>query len=177
MAAMITRRCIMESVLNQLRNRFPDLHFCEGSAFVWSPETQEVIYKTNALNESATWSLLHETSHALLNHTAYGTDFELLKLEVLAWEKAKILAAELELEISDDHIQDCLDTYRDWINARSICPQCNIKSIQQADLRHYRCFNCHKLWRVSTSRFCRAYRATKHTNAQSSDALDTFAAI
>jgi hypothetical protein len=35
--------------------------------------------------------------------------------------------------------------------------------LQQDDHQHYRCFNCHTVWRVSTSRFCRAYRSTKTT--------------
>jgi hypothetical protein len=33
--------------------------------------------------------------------------------------------------------------------------------LQQNDLKHYRCFNCHEVWQVTPSRFCRAYRATK----------------
>ena len=45
--------------------------------------------------------------------------------------------------------------------ARSICPQCTTKALQQSDYAHYRCFNCHTRWRVTPSRFCRAYRTTK----------------
>lgn len=108
------------------------------------------------------WSLLHETGHALLDHTSYKADFELLRLEVEAWERAKLLAADLDVAIDEDHIQDCLDTYRDWLFKRSICPQCNTKCLQQGDFVHYRCFNCHTVWRVSSSRFCRAYRSTKN---------------
>lgn len=163
----------MEQVLSRLQLKFPDLSFRKGAAFLWAPETQEVVYKAASREASAVWSLLHETSHALLGHRAYGTDFELLSLEVAAWERAKQLASELDIVIDNDHIQDCLDSYRDWIYARSICPRCDTKSLQQADLKHYHCFNCREVWQVTPSRFCRAYRATKHatSNLQQFDAL------
>lgn len=151
----------MDQTLNTLRQRFPQISFREGTTFFWSPETKEVHYDPSAASENGTWSLLHETSHALLEHISYKTDFELVRMEVLAWEKAKKLAAELGVVIDEDHIQDCLDSYRDWLYSRSICPRCANKSLQQADLRHYRCFNCHEAWQVTPSRFCRAYRATK----------------
>jgi hypothetical protein len=54
-----------------------------------------------------------------------------------------------------------LDTYRDWLYKRSICPTCTAKCLQQGDFVHYRCFNCHTTWRVTASRFCRAYRRQK----------------
>ena len=149
----------MEHTIKVLLARFPHLKYKEGSVFCWSPETKQIIYTTKSKEPSPVWSLLHETSHALLEHTGYKTDFELLRLEVAAWEEAKKLASELGLSINEDHIQDCLDTYRDWLYARSICPYCNNKSLQQENLRHYYCFNCHAVWKVTTSRFCRAYRS------------------
>lgn len=151
----------MDQTLSCLRQRFPRITYRESNVFCWSPETNEVLYATSKDEQCAQWSLLHETSHALLRHASYKTDFELLRLEVMAWEKAKELATELAIEINEDHIQDCLDSYRDWLYARSICPRCGNKSLQQTDLKHYRCFNCHEAWQVSPSRFCRAYRATK----------------
>lgn len=161
MAATTWHTTPMEQLLNQLRSQFPTLIYREGASFCWSPETQEISYAPRSDETSETWSLLHETSHALLGHKRYQTDFELIKMEVAAWEKAKELAKDFGITIDDNHVQDCLDSYRDWIYARSICPECGNKSLQQADLRHYRCFNCHGLWSVTPSRFCRAYRATK----------------
>ncbi len=153
----------MDSLLDVLRTQYTNLTFQQGDAFCWSPETNEVIYAMQPGDRTAAWSLLHETSHALLGHTTYTTDFELLKLEVAAWDKAKKLAKIFDICIDEDHVQDCLDSYRDWIYARSICPRCGNKSLQQANLRHYKCFNCHMIWQVTPSRFCRAYRATKHS--------------
>ncbi len=167
----------MESKLKQLQAKFPNLQFREGRVFLWSPETREIVYRARGRGVSATWSLLHETSHALLGHTTYGTDFELVTLEMQAWEKAKELAAELDVAIDEDHIQDCLDSYRDWIYARSMCPRCGTRSVQQSDLKQYQCYNCHEIWQVTPSRFCRAYRATKHAKSSSVHQFDALASI
>ena len=148
-------------LLPKLQANYPQLNFVGGSQFSWSPETQTVIYKEFAAGNKAGWSLLHETGHALLEHKSYQADFELVQLEIAAWEKAKELAGDLGINIDPDHIEDCLDTYRDWLYKRSICPQCTNKCLQQDDFVHYRCFNCHTVWRVSMNRFCRAYRRSK----------------
>ena len=150
----------MEKLLTDLRTKYPDLQFKSGKQFCWSPETREIFYHEIADDLQADWSLLHETGHALLDHKSYTADFHLLRLEIAAWQRARELAAELGVEIDEEHIQDCLDTYRDWLYKRSICPDCGTKCLQQDDFKHYRCFNCHTIWRVSPSRFCRVYRAT-----------------
>jgi len=152
----------MDKLIAKLKADFPALRFTPGQQFCWSPETGEILYKANAQGHQATWSLLHETGHALLKHHSYRADFELLRLELAAWERACQLATNLGLKIDESHIEDCLDTYRDWIYKRSICPTCSTKSLQQGDFVHYRCFNCHTTWRVTPSRFARAYRATKN---------------
>lgn len=149
----------MRKLIAALQLRYPDLLFKAGTQFCWSPETSEIFYNTKARGKTATWSLLHETGHALLGHTSYKADFELVTLEIAAWEKARELATALDITIDDDHIEDCLDTYRDWLYKRSICPTCTTKCLQQDDYKHYRCFNCHTVWKVSANRFGRAYRS------------------
>jgi hypothetical protein len=156
----------MRELIEKLQKQFPKLNFVAGRQFSWSPETEEIFFVENfqaagsrrQAPETAAWSLLHETGHAILDHKGYQADFELLRLEIDAWEKARELAREFKIEISEDHIQDCLDTYRDWLYKRSICPNCSTKCLQQSDYVHYRCFNCHTTWKVTASRFCRAYR-------------------
>jgi len=148
----------MQQLLEALRGVLPDLRFTPGPTFYWSPETNEVFYRDGATEEKAAWSLLHETGHALLGHTTYKRDIELIKLEVAAWEKARELAGQFGITIDEDHIEDCLDTYRDWLHARSTCPSCTTKCLQQNDARHYRCHNCHTTWKVTPSRFARPYR-------------------
>jgi hypothetical protein len=157
----------MQELLLSLKSQFPNLHFTEGQQFYWCPETTEIFYIKEVQGRRAIWSLLHETGHALLEHSSYQADVELLRLEVSAWEKAQELAQSIHINIDEDHIQDCLDTYRDWLYKRSICPNCFTKCLQQDDHTHYHCFNCHTIWRVSASRFCRAYRSTKNISITS----------
>lgn len=152
----------MQPLLKTLAERFPDLRYRAGKQFCWSPESQEIFYKSDAYDSKDTWSLLHETGHALLGHKCYNADFELLQMEIAAWERARALSIELAINIDEDHIQDCLDSYRDWLYQRSLCPNCSTQCMQEADFQHYRCFNCHSVWRVSANRFARAYRSRKN---------------
>lgn len=149
----------MESLLASLRSQFPVLDFQPGATFSWSPASKQVIYKESVdpSDEIANWSLLHEAGHALLDHNSYDTDFQLLLMEVSAWGKAKELAKKFKLTIDESHIQDCLDTYRDWLYQRSTCPNCTVCSLQK-DRNTYQCFNCATVWHVSASRMCRPYR-------------------
>ncbi len=151
----------METLINELQLKFPALKFTPGNQFYWSPETGEIFYEAEWRGHHAVWSLLHETGHALSGHRSYRADLELLRLEIDAWERARQVASELGVRIDEDHIQNSLDTYRDWLHKRSICPSCGNKCLQQGDFVHYRCFNCHTVWKVTASRFCRAYRRRK----------------
>ncbi len=152
----------MDQLLKQLQARFPQLNYSPGDTYCWSPQTNKVVYKAIDQASSANWSLLHETCHGALRHTTYGSDVELLSMEVAAWVMAESLGSELGITIDHEHIQDCLDSYRDWLYTRSHCPTCGAHGLQQSDLWHYQCFNCTCAWKVAPSRFCRAYRTTKH---------------
>lgn len=156
----------MQTLLKTLITTYPELNYTAGEQFCWSPETKEIFYNASATGQKAAWSLLHETGHALLQHTTYKADFELLKLEIAAWDTARDIATKHSFEIDEDHIEDCLDTYRDWLYKRSICPKCSTKCLQQDDYKHYHCFNCHTVWKVSANRFCRAYRSTKNVTVR-----------
>ncbi len=148
----------MSTIVTQLIKDFPSLSFLESDSFYWSPRKHAIHYA--ALDNETTvskWSLLHEVGHALLEHQDYQTDFDLLLLEISAWEKAKELAKNYNEKIDPDHIQDCLDTYRDWLYSRSTCPKCTNCSLQ-IDTHTYSCFNCNEVWHVSRSRKCRTYR-------------------
>ena len=148
----------MIELLRELKLAYPAINFVTGPVFSWSPKTCQVIYKEAALgDELAAWSLFHEVGHALLEHNDYFSDFQLLLLEVAAWEKAKSLAKSFNYSIDPDHIQDCLDTYRDWLYQRSTCPTCTNCSLQ-TNSKTYQCFKCGTIWRVSSSRMCRPYR-------------------
>lgn len=162
----------MHTLLSLLQKDFPELHFEAGQKFTWSPKTASIIYnKASAKDDTvAAWSLLHEAGHALLEHSTYASDFELLNMEVEAWAKAKELAQGYDIAIDSDHIEDCLDTYRDWLYARSTCPNCTVCSLQ-IDNRTYHCFNCGTKWQVSASRHCRPYRLTQQKETLQAESL------
>ena len=158
MDATIQLECqTMDKLLILLKKDYPEITFVQGDSFYWSPQKNKIHYRyIDDLPESS-WPLLHEIGHAELGHRRYSTDFELLTLEIEAWEHAKKIAKKYGHKISEDHVQDCLDTYRDWLYKRSTCPKCTVNSLQiQTDT--YRCFNCNNQWRVSASRKCRTYR-------------------
>lgn len=148
----------MDKLVSSLGTKFPRLKFTPGPRFYWSPETGEIFYHHESSDQESLWSLLHETGHAALGHTSYQGDFELLQMELAAWQRARQLGQEFNIEIDEDHIQDCLDTYREWLYKRCICPGCGTKCLQQDDSTLYGCHNCGSTWQVSSDRFSRTYR-------------------
>lgn len=165
----------MQKLLRKVRGDYPKITFRQSDKFCWSPKKSEVLYDTSDQNSpTSDWSLLHEVGHALLEHKTYSSDIELIEMEAAAWQKAQELGRNYGHKIDEDHIQDCLDTYRDWLHQRSACPRCNNRSLQQ-DNRHYKCFNCGQIWVVSASRFCRPYRLTKQTKTSPLKHKTTFA--
>ncbi len=138
-----------------LTDRYPDIRFVAGASYHWSPADQTVYYMKHDTARSGLWALLHETSHGLLGHKKYRSDFELLLLELDAWEHANQLADEINIttgEAFDEHKEDCLDSYRDWQHKRSLCPQCNLVGLQVSD-KQYKCLFCNKAWTVSAARY------------------------
>ncbi len=162
----------VKALLDRLRHDYKDVEFIAGNTFCWSPASRQIIFKANAKGLAAIYSLLHEVGHAHLKHKRYTLDFELLEIEVAAWEQAQLIAPTYDVQINEDHVQNCLDTYRDWLYRRSICPSCTTKALQLDKEPAYACFNCHATWRVAPSRFCRPYRKTKGETQPA-----TFAAI
>lgn len=126
--------------------------------FVWSAKDRTITYTLDYDNQDhAVWALIHEVAHAELEHNYYKSDIDLLRHEVDAWHRAKDIAQSFHITIDEEHIQDCLDTYRDWLHKRATCPNCNVITMQQDD-KTYRCFNCQTSWRVPASPQCRITR-------------------
>lgn len=162
----------MDKLLLELRKDFPGLDFASGEAFCWSPKTNTVMYNDRGQEEADGWALLHEVGHAVLNHHNYSSDLELISLESKAWAEAKRLGEKYGHTIDPDHIEDCMDTYRDWLHQRSACPTCDTRSLQQ-DASHYRCHNCGQIWAVTASRFCRPYRRKQYQTKTSPQSVTT----
>lgn len=111
---------------------------------------------------------LHELGHALKAHQDYTTHVDRLKIERAAWETAKTVykkyqkraesnqkLAESDQEVAesdqklanilpewdDDYVESCLDTYRDWLHAKSKCKKCGLTCYQTKD-GLYHCPRC-----------------------------------
>lgn len=156
------------NTLQTLQALLPGITFSAKDSFYWSPKTQTVAYNAETLkHQEGVWSLIHEAAHAQLAHTTYKTDFELLLLEVAAWECATQIGKTLDIIVAEEHVQDCLDTYRDWLHRRSTCPTCGSVGLQHSEIL-YRCHNCNGEWRVTAARFCRPYRLKSHSQNKKS---------
>ena len=148
----------MPSLSKALQATFPHLVFEVSDDFHWSPETNTVHYR---IDEELPDELLHETAHGLLGHTHYEHDVDLLKIERDAWSYAQNeLAPRFDIAITDVTIEDALDSYRDWLHARSSCPHCSQTGIQ-TDKKTYKCLACNALWHPNEARRC-ALRRYKH---------------
>jgi hypothetical protein len=159
MAAMTSSIKKSDDLIELLKQEYGQFKFKPGKEAHWSPRTKTIRYNPSDNFNKQTYGVLHELAHALLGHTDYNTDFQLLKLESEAWHLAAQLAKKHGLEINEDYIQNCLDTYRDWLHRRSTCPACNMH-VMQSDPDHYKCHNCQTVWHVSSARFLRPYRKT-----------------
>ena len=157
MAAMTTSSKMSSVLVDQIILDYPQFKFRPGSQEHWSPKFNTITYSQSEPLDELRYGLLHELAHALLGHNTYQSDFELLKLESEAWQLAAKIGKKYHVRLNDDHIQDCLDTYRDWLHRRSKCPTCGMHVMQQ-DSVTYRCFNCDTSWQVSSRRFVRSYR-------------------
>lgn len=145
--------------IDHLSKDYPDFKFSRGQQEHWSPKNQTIIFNPRQTPERIRFGVLHELAHALLEHKNYSSDFELLKMESEAWHLASDMGLKYGVTISQEHIQNCLDTYRDWLHHRSQCPTCGVRVLQKS-AKEYHCFNCGSVWRVSSGRFVRPYRRT-----------------
>jgi IrrE N-terminal-like domain len=156
-----------DQLLEKLKFDYPDVKFVPANTFYWSSRDRTIFYDPSDTTIRALWATLHELSHCLLGHKNYASDFELLLLEREAWSKAESIASKYKLPIDQEHIEDCLDTYRDWLNKRSSCPNCGVVAAQ-IDNVTYCCHLCGQEWLVTSKKQCRPYRlSVKQTNKTS----------
>lgn len=138
----------ISSIVSSLATAFPEFIFLPGNENRWSPNNKTVHYDPS----SNPAYLLHETAHGILGHSAYTRDIELLAIERDAWDYAKdSLANRFAVEIDEDTVADSIDTYRDWLHSRSLCPRCESTGVQQSS-RNYRCLSCGADWRVNEAK-------------------------
>lgn len=136
-------------LLERLRADFPRFHFTLGTSDHW--DSHDTVYYTL---ETPDCALLHELAHALLGHASYRLDIDLLRLERAAWDYARhVLAPRYDLTLSRDDAEDSLDTYRDWLHNRSLCPDCHLSGLQSSD-GDYRCVACGLAWHANAAKTC-----------------------
>jgi ribosomal protein RSM22 (predicted rRNA methylase) len=163
MDATLSQPKAYNQLLSRLRHDHPDIVFCPGEVFMWSPRESTVYYPTaDKMNTKFCYSLLHEAGHALLKHDKFSSDINLVQIERAAWDKAVELAGKYELDIPDAHIELCIGTYRDWLHARAMCPNCHQCGLQTSK-RAYKCIFCQREWQVNESRLCRVTRTKLKT--------------
>lgn len=149
------------SLIKSLKTDYPQFVFKEASSFLWSHAENTIYY---ASLDDDCGLLFHELAHALLNHTDYNRDIELIAMEREAWDKAKLISKDYDVSIDEDFIQSNLDTYRDWLHTRSKCPKCGSTGLQ-IKKNNYKCLACNHQWRVNEARTCalRRYSTKKRT--------------
>jgi len=152
----------INSVFKRIVSDFLSLTFEEGDNFHWSA-SRRIITHPEISELDDLYQLLHEVGHANLNHDNYRSDAELIDMELAAWNyAAKKLAPRygLTLSVDDDIVQDSLDSYREWLHARSTCPECGSVGIEEA-ADNYSCFACRSKWSVNEARSCQLRRYKK----------------
>lgn len=147
----VTTMPLIHSLLPKLISDFPHLTFTPGELFSWSPSKQTVFYSEE--DDKNVTLLLHELSHGLLEHRRYSKDVELLAMEAAAWDKTLDLAKTYGVTLTPDLAEQNLDTYREWMHARSTCPNCEATGYQSAK-DTYSCVACGHKWRVNEARLC-----------------------
>lgn len=128
-----------------------------GDDFRWDPKRLCITYHLNSPDDQAL--LLHELGHATLGHYTYDRDIQLLQMERAAWDAAVTLGERFMVIIDNDLVDSHLDSYRDWLHARSLCPRCSATGMQIAP-RTYQCLSCSSQWRVNEARTCGLKRHT-----------------
>lgn len=138
-----------KTLLSQLEADYPEFEFVEGEDFKWSMPNKTVSF---VRGEGFDLFLLHELAHALLGHDDFNLDIELLVREREAWSLAKeTLAPRYNISFDASVAEDALDTYRQWLHDRSLCPRCAQTGLQ-TKTSTYECINCRCSWRPNDAR-------------------------
>jgi hypothetical protein len=143
------------TILRSLQADYPHFTFIASSRAAWKSREKIIEYSTD--KRCGVPSLLHETAHAILGHSNFSNDSDLILKELEAWRKAKELANAYDITIDQEYVENCLDTYRTWLYQRGKCPQCKTNG-SQATQTTYTCQNCLQTWQVTDSRLSRVYR-------------------
>ena len=138
----------MDTLIYRLTNDYPDVTFTESDRFMFTPPNV-ICYQSpdrSLPTNKASLLLLHELSHYILHHQNYDSEIGLLKLEVQAWATAKKLIKKYQVIWDEEIKDDYLDSYRELLHRRSICPNCQINGFFSENDHSYHCPSCEKTW-------------------------------
>lgn len=139
----------IKALLSRLEADYPDITFVVGNDFKWSQNARALEVMLVDGNELY---MLHELAHALLGHDSFTHDIELIKHEREAWDHVRsVLAPFYDVVVDQELIEEALDTYREWLHARSLCPSCGATGVQ-IKTSTYVCLNCRCSWRPNDAR-------------------------
>lgn len=139
----------LSQLITNLRLAYPDLIIAAGDRFRFHPPRTIFYPKNPPATTAPCLYLLHEVGHYLQKDQNYTTDLELLQLESRAWANAKTLCQKFQITWDQTFAEHCLDSYRDWLHNRSLCPNCLINGYSDPS-GLYHCPLCAKTWRHST---------------------------
>ena len=156
---VVTTMPSIDLLIKSLSADFPQLAFHETDHFSWAPSTKTVSFCLSEPHGAE--RLLHEVAHAQLSHKGYERDIDLIGMERDAWQQARTQLSETyHIPIATDIVESHMDSYRDWLHARSTCPHCSATGIQVGK-KSYKCLACLKAWDVNEARVCGLKRYKK----------------
>ena len=127
------------TVLVNVRGDYPAVRFVKGARFSFRPPRTVVFCDDSG--DAAPLLLLHELGHFLTGRYSFKTEVERLKIEVMAWEKARELAPLYGVFVDEELMESELDSYRDFLHQKSRCPDCGLTRFQTPD-RVWHCPRC-----------------------------------
>lgn len=140
----------MKSLIENLKNNYPQFAFLESDIFHWSHTDQTIYYNLN--DPDAITLTFHELGHATLQHKDYCKNINLIEIECDAWTEASKIAKKYSIKINNQIIQSSLDTYRNWLHKSSLCPECESNGLQIKD-GSFLCPICNNKWTTNNKDF------------------------
>ena len=146
------------SIIQNLKNKYPQFIFSPSDNFCWSYSDNTIFYNEKLPNFNL--FILHELAHAILQHNSYDRDIQLVTMERQAWDYTIELAKLFKIKAPESIIQSNIDSYRDWMHSRSTCPKCTATGLQ-INKKNYKCPACNHTWMVNEAKMCSLKRYSK----------------
>lgn len=123
------------AAVRRLMAHYPEVRWAEASRFSFRPPR---MVRLGRAQPHYAMLAAHEVGHCLMGHRDFRTEVGRLRMESEAWERAHAVWSELRLEErgaiwDEEFVEDQLDTYREWLHSKSLCPRCGQVRFQTVD--------------------------------------------